>query len=220
MPTPIVDFFDKTIDKHGWKIIAIRPRSKIPAFKKWTGPYWPDTHRNYLLDNPHANIGILLGDVLDIEADTEKSNEMAGSLIGNIPHLIYKSERSFHHLFINPFRNLKKIVWKGIEFRANAHQSILPPSIGRNGIQYEWVDENSPICLPPDNIIRLIKQLVSYQPDLVSPRCSVCNKEIKMAKSRFNLEVVLFSKMGYKWIGKCCRKHDLRHACRVTKKQI
>lgn len=219
MPTPIVEFFDESRDKYGWKIIAIRPKSKVPAFKKWTGPYWADTHRNYLLDNPHANIGILLGDVLDIEADTPKANELAGSLIGNTPHLMYKSERSFHHLFINPFRSLNKIVWRGIEFRGNGHQSILPPSINSSGVQYEWVDANSPICLPPSNILRLLKQLISYQPDLVTPRCSVCGEENKMAKSRFKLEVILFSNMGCKWIGKCCRKHDLRHACRVIKKR-
>lgn len=144
--------FLKAYKKLGWNIIPVNINSKQPIGKKWNERFWEEERvRNILLSQPNINLGIMLGKIVDVEADTEASNKFLNQIIGNYPHPIYRSTKSYHHLFISPDENLTRFVVDNIEFRGHKHHSLLPPSI-ISGIKYEWIKPIFPVPQMPDSL--------------------------------------------------------------------
>jgi Bifunctional DNA primase/polymerase, N-terminal len=154
----ILEYFDLYTNKLEWNVIVINPNSKSPVFKKWNGGYRPDWHRFFLETHNDYNIGILLGRIIDVEADDEQADKLLNSLIGNTPHPQYRSAKSTHHLFLTPNYNLTRTVIQGIEFRGYKHQSLLPPSISPTGLKYEWLKKSSfPVPAMPKQLRKFYK---------------------------------------------------------------
>ena len=87
----------------GYQPILLHQNTKVPIFYGWQNKY---NHKNYcdlLNSNKKYNIGFLLGNIVDIEGDTEEANNILNNYFLAINHPIYKSKKSFHHLYFPYF---------------------------------------------------------------------------------------------------------------------
>jgi len=203
--------------KLGWILIPLKTNSKHPFQKNW--PETKETNLQYFVEHPDCNVGLLLGEIIDIEADDKQSNEILKSKLKNAPpHPVYKSARSTHHLFSNHKKlNADKI--KGVEFRSYKRCSTLPPS-SVNGVRYEWItDPSTPL---PNLLERLLafydyakgKRIIQYE----KPYCASCGKQIYRNEVRFNKEIKAFRHLQMKWICVKCRtkalQEQIKELCR------
>lgn len=136
----IKEAFIKYLD-FGYQPMLLHYGTKVPIFFKWQKNY---NHNNYLplLDNGKKyNIGLLLGKTVDIEGDSEEANEILNNNFMMINHPIYKSKKSYHHLFKNTFRNISRIQIGRIEIRGYCHQSVVPPSNVNSEKGYAWIED-------------------------------------------------------------------------------
>lgn len=216
------------LTSNGLKVIPLRPLSKIPVSKGWIN--WDKAEcRELLARNPTYNIGLLLGQVIDVEGDTKEANDIVNQLIGDYNHPSYRSTKSVHHLFLNPDPDLTIVKYQDIEFRANRHQSVLPPSMLENGTRYSW---NGPITFPipamPDRLLQFFldvqskksyKRQAGLKPEHFKIPCFECKEDCYLHQKRFDLELLAFKELGLRWTCHFCRDVDVRPACRRIRKQ-
>lgn len=213
------------LTERGLQVIPLRENSKIPLNKGWTSGWNRSASREGLLRFPDANIGLLLGNVVDVEGDNQEANDIILSLIGNYPHPCYRSTKSIHHLFMSPDRNLRHFRWQKIEFRGYGHQSVLPPS-QHAGVKYQWLDKfKFPIPEMPEKLVRFYEthsraRLNDLKPGHISVWCMTCKQKIFLSEKRFRLELEAFRSFGTKWECQKCRTVDLRSACRLIRMGI
>lgn len=217
--------FDQLVGE-GLEPIALRPDSKIPIVKGWNG-IWNEIEQRELVKRALTNIGIRLGSVIDVEGDTNKANETVAKLIGDYPHPVYKSKKSFHHLFLNPDPDLKILTYKSIEFRGRDHQSVVPPSFV-NGIKYEWIHKEFPIPKMPEALLKFYNDIkskrssghIQIRPGRKRPYCSVCKKRHFIHVNRIVYELMAFKEHDLEWQCNKCRGLDLRQRIREIKKVV
>lgn len=225
----ILDHFD-ALTSRGLQVIPLRENSKVPLIKGWTENWDKSVSRDILLRFPTANIGLLLGNVVDVEGDSNEANEIILSLIGNYPHPSYRSTKSIHHLFLSPDPQLRHFHWQKIEFRGFGHQSVLPPS-QHAGVRYQWLEHfKFPIPEMPERLVRFYEtlsrgKLMGLKPGHMRVWCGACGEKVLLNQRRFKLELEAFKLLGTKWECHKCRTIDLRSACRLIrsglpKKQI
>jgi hypothetical protein len=221
-----LDFFDKYAAA-GLHVIPLYKNSKMPIGKGWNETWDLARSRNLTAQHPDCNLGLLLGDVLDVEGDSTIANQRLAHLIGDVPHPCYCSARSVHHLFLNPDPKLTSIRCKDIEFRAHRHQSVLPPSSHKDGPSYSWLRGSVfPIPEMPKALLDFYVSIVASKkapatkPGHTHPWCSVCEKRVFLHRKRYELEVRAFADLGRTWTCRACRAVDLRPACRKLKKVL
>lgn len=116
----------------------------------------PDHIRGCFQAWPEANVGLLLGSLVDVEFDDEQGRATAERLLGN--HLLtptYRSARSVHRLYLPPVDLRQAGAWKtvqGLEIRlgqGRAAQSVLPPSRHASGVTYAWLPGLDPFTVQP-----------------------------------------------------------------------
>ncbi len=206
------------------KVIPLYPNSKIPVGKSWQDNWNHDASREICKRFPKNNMGILLGDIVDVEGDTAKANDLLFNLVGDIPHPIYRSSKSTHHLFINPDPNLTIFCHDGMEFRAHRHQSVVPPSRHVDGSKYHWLKQTKfPIPEVPLALLEYYEkhnppQQPHVKPGHMRPWCSVCKQRKYINRKRYLLEQKAFEKLHYGWQCHQCREMDVRQMCRVIRK--
>lgn len=209
----IADHFENFTDL-GLKVIPLRVNSKAPIAKSWQKK-WDYNKNKSLFDRfPNSNIGLLLGDVIDVEGDSEQANRKLIEIIGDYPHPSYRSIRSVHHLFKTPDPNLRIFKHKEIEFRSTGHQSMLPPS-KILGVEYSWITKLMPIPEMPESLMRFYHQLngekkSELKPNHIKVWCSDCNAEVYLHEKRFDLELKAFKLLHCAWKCKNCRVMDIR----------
>lgn len=211
----MIEFFNIYTNKLKWKVTPIAVNSKNPVLEEWNKKYNKEKIRQYISEND-CNLGLCLGDIVDVEADTKKANQLLEQLIGSYRHPRYKSCRSVHHLFQSPDPKLRKIIIQGIEFRGHSHQSLLPPS-SINGREYKWLSAELPI--PPVMPDRLLKFYWQYVKRIVRPsrKCNQCKEIYHVNNKRYNLEQQAFKSLGTAgWLCLRCRRQftDIRNRCR------
>lgn len=221
----VLDHFD-ALTKHGVKVIPLRENSKAPMCKGWNRDWDRDISRERLQRFPEANIGILLGDIVDVEGDNQESNRKILDLIGDYPHPTYHSNRSTHHLFQTPDPKLRLLKVGKLEFRGHGHQSVLPPSQFK-GIEYKWLKKfRWPIPEMPKRLFIFYEKNKQGKPKkLVKPGhmqvwCAECRHKCYLHKKRFKLELEAFQILGLRWQCWDCREFDLRPACRMIRKGV
>jgi hypothetical protein len=126
----VLEHFDK-LTSHGVKVIPLRENSKAPMCKGWNRDWNHDKCRERLKIFPEANIGILLGDIIDVEGDSKEANQTIERLVGNYPHPTYTSNRSTHHLFQTPDPDLRLFKVGKMELRGNGNKWVLQQSSSR-----------------------------------------------------------------------------------------
>lgn len=204
-----LEYYD-LYSKIGWKIIPLFPKSKQPMKKNWYKDF--EDNRKIIEANPNCNLGLALGKIIDIESDDGKGNLILDKILKDIPHPIFKSSRSIHHLFLN--RNIKYFKFKGIEFRGYRHLSVIPPSIHNDGTPYKWLKQ------AVFNLSHLPKALYElYNPNNLQPghtqmKCSVCHNMKFIHKKRLGKEKKAFNELKLPWQCQKCRKIDVRPLCR------
>ena len=217
----IIDHFD-ALTNQGLKVIPLCENSKAPMCKGWNNNWNKDESREKLRVFPDANIGLLLGDVVDVEGDSRAANQQILDLIGDYPHPTYTSAKSIHHIFISPDKNLRLLRVGEIEFRGHGHQSMLPPSQMR-GTRYMWLRSMKfPVPEMPEPLyIFYLKQKKQYnhlrKPGHLQVWCSQCEAKCFLHKKRFTLELEAFKLFGSRWECQSCRTVDLRPACRLIR---
>lgn len=213
----ILDHFD-ALTARGLKIIPLRENSKIPVCKGWSS-YWDRVAaRDRLLAFPDANLGLLLGEVVDVEGDSDDANRQILDLIGDYPHPSYTSTKSIHHLFLSPDPALRHFRHGDIEFRGHGHQSVVPPS-HHQGVVYRWLRPyHFPVPPMPDRLKRFYfnrqKATAPSRRHHVHAACARCGKKWFVHRKRFGLELDAFQSLGERWQCHGCRRVDLRPVCR------
>jgi len=216
--------------KNNLKPIAVYPKSKIPIGKNWNKNWNKNKILNSFHKNAEINIGILLGDIIDVEADTEESNLLLNEMIEKIPHPCYMSSRSYHHFFLTPDPNLTALKVSGIEFRGYKHHSVVPPSSHENNIEYKWIETSFPPPKLPQKLLdfyfqhkkhnnKIIKIKPGIKPEHTTTICNKCQRKIYIHKKRLTLEVQAFLKLGSIWTCNNCRKIDLRPIVKKLKRK-
>lgn len=224
----ILKVFDVLVG-HNLQPIVLRPKSKIPVQKAWNEQWNEKSNRDLFKHIENANVGLLLGKVIDVEGDTLAANQTVSRLIGDYPHPSYRSRKSVHHLFLTPDPELRIVKYKGIEFRGQGHQSVLPPSVMEDGLSYEWINFTFPIPEMPQALLSFFdnvrkkkqKGRVVIKPDHMYVSCAACRKKDFIHKKRFELELIAFQvDVNSGWHCHNCRKLDLRQRCREIRKII
>lgn len=232
MSVNLITYFDNYLSI-GFQPIVLAPRSKKPLKKRWNSSYDPSMWRRYLEDRPDKpyNLGVLLGRFVDVESDTEEGNVMLSGLIGNVSHPCFRSDRSVHHIFLNPDVNLTSAKFHGIEFRGSMVHSVFPPSTHQSGSQYRFL-RGSVLQVPP-----MPKALLELYWDNREPRgeasrrrpsiregfkktvCGSCGESSVVHCKRLSLEVAAFGSMNLQWSCRKCRRVDVRESCRSLRRQ-
>ena len=208
----------------GLKIIPIYEKSKIPVGKAWNVDWDLEKCRSAFIRKDH-NMGLLLGELVDVEGDTPEANVFLESLIANTPHPMYRSTRSTHHLFVNPDPYLTATRFDDIEFRGHLHQSVIPPSVHLDGTEYHWLKGT---VFPPPPMPKLLKQFYfenreyprkprkksNVKPGHCQTFCRICQKKRFVHKKRLILEVQAFGLNNLPWMCHNCREFDMRETCR------
>lgn len=219
-----IDHFD-ALTKKGLKIIPLWENSKRPIGKRWNIDWDRDRAREKLEQLPDSNIGLLLGDVIDVEGDSEEANDTIKRLVGDYPHPSYTSVRSIHHLFQTPDPELRIFKVGEIEFRGHGHQSVLPPS-SHYGFSYKWQRNwKFPVPEMPESLYIFYLKHREGRKVLIKPGhrkvwCAGCGKEHFLHKKRWKLEREVFELLGSKWLCHFCRSLDIRPACRMIRRGI
>jgi hypothetical protein len=218
----LLNYFDAYV-RAGLKVIPLYARTKIPVGQAWNTDWNHDWCRWSFGKYPESNIGILLGEIVDVEGDDEEANHLLWELVGDTPHPMYRSSKSVHHLFQNPDPTLTALRRNNIEFRANKHQSVLPPSRHDDGSEYQWL-RGTKFPAPPMpeplldfyNLIKVKKPLL--KPGHIRPWCTVCGRRKFINRKRYELEKEALDGLGYLWQCHNCREFDLRDMCRKLRK--
>jgi hypothetical protein len=211
-----IDYFDSLVNQ-GLKVIPLHANSKIPIGKNWRS--WDKSRaRKRCLQHPDANLGIVLGDIIDVEGDNESANNFLNDLIADYPHPVYASSRSLHHLFLTPDPKLKIFKFQKIEFRGHGHQSVLPPS-EFYGITYRWLSTAQfPVPVMPARLLRFYNKINGLKDDIKPGHtiayCAFCGKKCFLHHKRWLLELNVFQKLGMPWTCRSCRTMDIRPVCR------
>jgi hypothetical protein len=218
MPT-MIEHFDHLTD-FGLKVIPLKVNSKAPISNCWQKNWNHKKNRNLLNRFPDANIGLLLGEVIDVEGDSDYANKTLINLIGDCPHPCYRSTRSVHHLFKTPDPQLRILKYREIEFRSTGHQSVLPPS-QHFGVEYRWLTKLMPIPEMPDKLRRFYDKIngekSKVKPGCMQVWCSACRNECYLHKKRFQLELEAFKLMSSLWECQNCRTIDMRPMVRALR---
>ncbi len=221
----------------GMKIIPVYLGSKVPVGKSWNLDWNKDKCRE-MVKTENFNIGILLGEIVDVEGDTPQANDLLTQMIGSIPHPMYRSNRSIHHLFQSPDPELTAVHFHDIEFRGMLHQSVLPPSVHESGVEYCWL-RGTKFPIPPmplellsfylknkreNKVVKHVKRIKNVRRPLphglVKTLCRVCGNNEKIHKKRLKLEVRAFADLALPWMCHKCRELDMRVACRQIRKTL
>jgi hypothetical protein len=213
----------------GYHLIPLHKGTKKPIMKNWNKKYSYKRIESFLLQNPgNYNFGILLGDVIDIEGDSLEANIFLNDTLKDIPHAIYQSSKSTHHLFRMGSKFFTRHICNGIEFRGYGHQSVVPPSTHENGAKYTWITDKIPAnqlpVLPPELELK-IKTFKKRSQKFTKPhnkkiKCFACEKFCFINKRRLDLELSVLRSIGHKWMCNPCRPYDLRENIRNLRKLI
>jgi hypothetical protein len=157
--------------RHGWRVLPIKPSSKLPLIKAWQQAATADeaTIAEWWEKWPTANVGVCLGEgsgILDLECDSEKAEQEFLALFDGEPPVTttYQGQRGKHRLFRwrNDLPGGAVIKLGNIEVRTGnsgkGAQSVFPPSIHPSGIAYQWLvppGECTPAALPDAILARL-----------------------------------------------------------------
>lgn len=237
----MLKWFD-TYVRAGLKPIPIYKNYKCPIEKGWNKNWSIDRWRHYFDNNPKSyNMGIILGEIIDVEGDSKEANDLLLNLIGDVPHPMFSSSKSIHHLFLTPDINLTRWTHDQIEFRGSLHQSVVPPSGHNDGTQYKWLKTSSPI-IPhlPDSLLQFYlinrksrpqplnldneckldtekREKTKIKPGYTLTECKTCKNMFYIHRKRLILEVRAFKKYQSLWSCHKCRKIDVREDCRTIR---
>jgi len=228
-----LEFFDHYVCKKLMPI-AVLPGTKQPVEKGWNKNWCAKHWRKYFLSDEHYEIGLLWNNgMIDVETDSEESNKFLNRLIGDIERPIYKSHRSYHNIFLTPYKQITKVNLYGkkgqkIEVFGNRTFTMAPPSNHKEkGVKYRFINDVWPPPPCPNGIKALYfqqKKIEIKSKDKISTTCADCAQSFCVHRTRLALEVKVFSRHGLKWKCISCRKKheeiDVKEERRMLRKLL
>ena len=180
----------------GWQPIPLYQNTKVPINKQWNKNWNLEDNYKKFKYFKDLNMGLLLGEIIDVEGDTQYANDFLDELIGDYEHTVYRSNKSKHHLFRAPGKlSIFKI--NGMEFRGRGHQSAIPPSSG-----YTWLCNNLEIKPMPERLLKFyLKNKNKLKPGHVVTTCNQCLNKVYIHKKRLMKECKLLNR----WLCRDCR---------------
>lgn len=137
----------------GLHVFPLQPGSKIPfkgsgGFKDATTD--PEAIARWWTGNPHANIGIATGhlvDVVDVDGPVGVRSWLTVEDVPTIYGKVSTPRPGGSHLYIaaNPARANKAALLPGVDIRASGGYVVAPPSVNAEGVTYYWL---RPLDLP------------------------------------------------------------------------
>jgi hypothetical protein len=138
----------------GIAVFPCRPRGKAPITRHGFYDAAADTEivRQWWRDTPTANIGAPTGNLFDcIDIDGPPGYHSLGQMRerGVLPRCIGRSRTpgnppgrppGMHYLIAPTGDGCTTGLMPGIDYRGSGGYIILPPSLGANGEQYEWLE--------------------------------------------------------------------------------
>jgi hypothetical protein len=225
-----LEHFDEYVCK-GLMPIAVYKNTKQPVGENWNVNWSLGRWRKFFLEENYE-IGLLWNNgMIDIETDNEKSNEFLNKLIGGISRPIYKSHRSYHNLFLSPYKKLTKVNLHGrkgekIEIFGKKTFTMAPPSKHTEGVCYQFVNNVWPPPPCPNGIKALYfqqKGIILKSKDKTTTACGGCGKEFCVHKSRLSLEMKIFIENNLNWACVSCRAAyglDIKEERRKLRKML
>jgi hypothetical protein len=226
-----LNYFDEYVCK-GLMPIAVYRMTKQPVGKGWN-KNWAASHwRKFFLEEKYE-LGLLWNNnMIDVETDNEESNEFLNRLIGDIDRPIFKSNRSYHNIFLTPHDKLKKANLFGkngekIEIFGKKTFTMAPPSRhSENKVNYYFLNDIWPPPPCPNGIKALYfqqKKVIIKNKEKTITICGDCGLESCVHKSRLSLEVKIFLKHNLSWKCVRCRKKynlDIKNERRSLRKLL
>ncbi len=141
----------------GWCLVplrAVEPEPKKPIYGGWPDLRPKEQQLVEIFEGqPHLGIGLNLGPsgLVDIEGDSPQAEAILDDLCQGLEFPCWRSRRSTHRLFRSTEGiSHHRIADLEIEFRAERHQSVLPPTQFRpGGTTYEWIVDPFDVAAPP-----------------------------------------------------------------------
>jgi len=211
----IKDAFTNYLDL-GYQPILLHPNTKMPIFYGWQKKYNYQSYYELLDSNKKYNIGFLLGNIVDVEGDTNDANQILNNYFLAINHPIYKSKKSYHHLFKNSYRNITRIQIQGFEIRGYNHQSVVPPSNVDSVEDYIWLENLIPFKdLPeiPHDFAKSFniksfksKEKKSKDKNKSAIWCFKCRNKFYLNRSFLTCQLNKLKEKKENWFCKICKK--------------
>jgi len=166
---------------HGWRVLPIKPASKLPLIKAWqnNASTNPSQIESWWTQWPAANVGVCLGEgsnLIDVECDSDKAEQQLIKLFGGDvpPTATYKGQRGKHRLFRwradlpgGAVTHLGKIEVRTGNGGKGA-QSVFPPSVHPSGVAYQWIVPPTE-CQPGDLPDAILTALWNQAGDDLAP---------------------------------------------------
>jgi hypothetical protein len=166
---------EQYIDEFGWRLVPVQ--GKRPVWDGWPD-YYPTTGTmvRILTSDARLGIGLNLGGsgLIDIEADTPEGEMLLDDLCEGLVFPCWRSQQSKHRLFrdhkdvgyikIEPFK---------IEFRADRHQLVLPPSLHPSArVHYRWLVNPNDVPPPelPEHVVEFYNERVGKPGNVSRPK--------------------------------------------------
>ena len=141
----------------GWRVLPLRPRTKIPATAHGLHDATTDEEqiRRWWDEDPARNVGIATGaasgivvaDLDDAGASAWWREQWPGTLI-----CYQRTGRGEQVVLRHPggkVPNSASRLHPGVDVRGDGGYVVVPPSIHPSGAVYEWVDDAEPAPVPP-----------------------------------------------------------------------
>lgn len=181
--TSATDFTDRMIwfcceyVDRGMALTPIRPRDKRPYLPGW-GKRPIRTReqvKQHWANNPDDNVGLILGNVVDLEFDSEwgKDHIERFTTPEERQTVSWWGRKSQHRNYLPPTNAARLgnvLAVEDVELRLGADgqsQSVLPPSIHPSGCEYQWVEGLAPwqveILPCPEGIIEFLEERIAIR---------------------------------------------------------
>lgn len=193
------DYYTKTLN---WKIVPCKINTKIPLINEWNSNYNLEEAKEIIVrEKGNCNLSLLLGNVIDVENDSESAKQKIDKLTKNFSHPCYRSSKSTHHLFYTKLK-INRYFKNCIDIRGFGHLSLLPPSIAKDNSIYKW--NNLPtkknfVTLLPKSIVDLV--LDANQRNL--HLCKVCKKSFFVCEKKYQKELDVNKRLLHTFGWKC-----------------
>jgi len=129
---------------HGWPVLPLQPRSKVPLAKLLPGGSWNQLARTpatvkqideWFSRCPEANLGLITGQasgIIVVDLD-QKAQDLYLP-----PTVVVRTSRGWHFWYrhTSPLRSRSSFEWG--ELKADGGMVVIPPSIHPDGTQYEF----------------------------------------------------------------------------------
>src|SRR5262245_13777486 len=139
--------------KRGWRIIPLRPKTKLPCERNWPNQRLTETELEEAFANA-ANIGVVLGKasggLVDVDLDSSEAIALASKFLPATKRKHGRTSKPISHFFYNtsdPVQPEKFTDVDGsvlLELRSDRQQTVIPPSVHPSGERFRWRETGDP----------------------------------------------------------------------------